>query len=70
MGVHPLPNIKVADSMCEGRDSTLRSEEKIKFKCPFTNIAKIKKSSFYRGVDLWNSLKVQHHKVKLLLTKK
>ena len=40
----------------------LRSEEKIKFKCPFTKIAKIKKSPFYRGVDLWNSLKVQHHK--------
>ena len=48
--------------MCEGRDSTLRSEEKIKFKCPFTKIAQIKKRPFYRGVDLWNSLKVQHHK--------
>ena len=40
----------------------LRSEEKMKFKCPFTKIAKIKKSPFYRGVDFWNSLKVQHHK--------
>ena len=40
----------------------LRSENKIKFKCPFTKIAKIRKSPFYRGVDLCNSLKVQQHR--------
>ena len=40
----------------------LRSENKIKFNCPFTKIVKIRKSPFYRGVDLWNSLKVQHHR--------
>ena len=40
----------------------LRSEQKIKFKCPFTKIARIRKSPFYRGVDLWNSLKVEHHR--------
>ena len=40
----------------------LRSENKIKFKCPFTKVAKIRKSPFYRGVDLWNSLKVEHHR--------
>ena len=40
----------------------LRSEDKIEFKCPFTKIVKIRKSPFYRGVDLWNSLKVQHHR--------
>ena len=40
----------------------LRSEDKIKFICPFTRVVKIRKSPFYRGVDLWNSLKVQHHR--------
>ena len=40
----------------------LRSENKIKFKCPFRKIAKIRKSPFYKGVDLWNSLKVQQHR--------
>ena len=35
----------------------LRSENRIQFKCPFTKIVKIRKSSFYRGVDIWNSLK-------------
>ena len=40
----------------------LRSENKIKFKCPFTKTSKIRKSPFYRGVDLWNSLKVEHHR--------
>ena len=40
----------------------LRSEEKIKFICPFTKIMKIRKSPFYRGVDLWNSLRVEHHR--------
>ena len=40
----------------------LRSEKKINFKCPFTKIVKIRKSPFYRGVDLWNSLKVEHHR--------
>ena len=40
----------------------LRSKNKIKFNCPFTKIAKIRKSPFYRGVDLWNSLKVEHHR--------
>ena len=40
----------------------LRSESKIKFKYPFTKIVKIRKSPFYRGVDLWNSLKVEHHR--------
>ena len=40
----------------------LRSENKIKFNCQFTKVAKIRKSPFYRGVELWNSLKVQHHR--------
>ena len=40
----------------------LRSENKIKFSCPFTKISKIRNSPFYRGVDLWNSLRVQHHR--------
>ena len=40
----------------------LRSEEKIKFICPFTKIMKIRKSPFYRGVDLWNSLRIEHHR--------
>ena len=40
----------------------LRSENKIKFLCQFTKIVKIRKSPFYRGVDLWNSLKVEHHR--------
>ena len=40
----------------------LRSENKIKFKCAFTKVSKIRKSPFYRGVDLWNSLKIQHHR--------
>ena len=42
--------------------ANLRSENKTKFKCTFTKITKIRKSPFYRGVDLWNSLKVEHHK--------
>ena len=45
----------------ENREN-LRSEGKIKFKCPFTKISKIRSSPFYRGVDLWNSLKVEHHR--------
>ena len=40
----------------------LRSEGKVKFICSFTRLAKIRKSPFYRGVDLWNSLKVQYHR--------
>ena len=40
----------------------LRSTNKIKFQCPFTKIVKIRKSPFYRGVDLWNSLRVEHHR--------
>ena len=36
----------------------LRSEQKVKCICPFTRKAKFRKSPFYRGVDLWNSLKV------------
>ena len=41
----------------------LRSENKIKFKCPFIKkTSQIRKSPFYRGVDLWNSLKVEHHR--------
>ena len=40
----------------------LHSENKVKFHCPFTRISKIRKSPFYRGVDLWNSLKVAHHR--------
>ena len=39
----------------------LRSEDNIKLICPFTQVVKIRKSTFYRGVDFWNSLKVQHH---------
>ena len=44
------------------RRENLRSENKLKFICPFTRIVKIRKSPFYRGVDLWNSLKVEHHR--------
>ena len=44
------------------RRGNLRSENKIKFICPFTKIVKIRKSPCYRGVDLWNTLKVQHHR--------
>ena len=40
----------------------LRSEGKIKFNCPFTRKSKIRSSPFYRGVDLWNSLRVEHHR--------
>ena len=40
----------------------LRSENKVKFLCPFTRVGKIRKSPIYRGVDLWNSLKVQHYR--------
>ena len=40
----------------------LRSENKINFVCPFTKVTKIRKSPFYRGVDLWNSLRVEHHR--------
>ena len=40
----------------------LRSENKIKFICPFTKIVKIRKSPCYRGMDLWNTLKVQQHR--------
>ena len=40
--------------------SILRSEKKIKFVCPFTRVSKIRKSPFYRGVDLWNKLRVEH----------
>ena len=39
----------------------LRSDGKVKFKCTFTKMEKVRKSPFYRGVDLWNSLKVEHH---------
>ena len=44
------------------RRENLQSKNKIKFDCLFMRIAKIRKSPFYRGVDLWNSLKVQHHR--------
>ena len=40
----------------------LRSEGKIRFRCIFSKVAKIRNSPFYRGVDLWNSLKVEHHR--------
>ena len=40
----------------------LRSANKIKIKCTYTKMANIRKSPFYRGVDLWNSLKVEHHR--------
>ena len=40
----------------------LRSENKIKFVCPFTRVSKIKNSPFYRGVDLWNTLTVEQHR--------
>ena len=40
----------------------LRSEGKVKFNCPFTRKSKIRASPFYRGVDLWNSLRVEHHR--------
>ena len=40
----------------------LRSTGKIKFTCPFTKVSKIRNSPFYRGVDLWNTLRVDHHR--------
>ena len=40
----------------------LRSENKVNFTRPFTKVEKIRKSPFYRGVDLWNTLKVEHHR--------
>ena len=46
------------DIRCEN----LRSANKLRFKCPFTKVVKIRKSPFYRGVDLWNSLKVKYHR--------
>ena len=46
----------------EIKRENLRSENKLKFICPFTKIEKIRKSPFYRGVDLWNTLKVEHHR--------
>ena len=45
----------------KSRDN-LRSHNKIKFLCPFTRVSKIRNSPFYRGVDLWNSLRVEHHR--------
>ena len=39
-----------------------RSENKIKFVCPFTRVSKNKNSPFYRGVDLWNTLTVEQHR--------
>ena len=42
----------------------LRSENKIKCICPFTKIVKIRKSPFYRGVDIWNSMSVEQHRAK------
>ena len=44
------------------RRENLRSANKLRFKCPFTKVVKIRKSPFHRGVDLWNSLKVEHHR--------
>ena len=46
----------------ENKRENLRSENKVKFVCPVTKIEKIRKSPFYRGVDLWNTLKVDHHR--------
>ena len=46
----------------DARRENLRSANKGHFKCPFTKVVKIRKSPFYRGVDLWNSLKVEHHR--------
>ena len=37
-------------------------EGKIRFNCIFSKVSKIRKSPFYRGVDLWNTLKVSHHR--------
>ena len=39
----------------------LTSQNKIQIECLFTKISKNRKSPFYTGVDLWNSLKVVHH---------
>ena len=33
-----------------------------KFNCPFTKNVKVRKSPLYRGIDLWNSSKVEHHR--------
>ena len=30
--------------------------------CQFNKISKIRNSPFYRGVDLWNGLNVEHHR--------
>ena len=40
----------------------LRSKGKMKFNCTFTKMVKVRKSPFYRGVDLWSSLRVEHHR--------
>ena len=40
----------------------LRSHNKIKLLCPFTRLTIIRSSPFYRGVDLWNSLRFEHHR--------
>ena len=40
----------------------MRSEGKIRFNCIFSKVSNIRKSPFYRGVDLWNTLKVSHHR--------
>ena len=32
------------------------------FTLGMSKISKIRNSPFYRGVDLWNTLKVQHHR--------
>ena len=43
------------------RRDNMRSEGKIKFIRPFTRVSKVRASTFYRGVDLWKSLRVEHH---------
>ena len=55
-------NSKFVDD--EIKRENLRSENKIKFHCPFTKVEKIRKSPFYTGVDLWNTLRVEHHRAK------
>ena len=45
----------------KSRDN-LHSYNKIKFLCPFTRLTKIRSSPFSRGVDLGNSLRVEHHR--------
>ena len=46
-------------------DRILRSTKKVKMKYTFSNLTKLHKSPYYRGVKLWNSLPVHIQKCSL-----